>query len=220
MNAQSQVDAMAGTLDLEREARNQKKAFLDAEYARQAALTNQNRQFFDRANTQFGGNVPGEMAAKAAGLLAGYNPQITGSPIRNTAPRAIGIVADSEAAFNQDAQGRVTNLASALANLRAFNDVMTDKGRGIAASGQDITQGLDFMRGSRGVLGSEIQTAQVSPLAYQLQAARSMSPLGDLLKGAGQLGMMYGLVDPARTGGVKNTTPAPIHITPGGTRFV
>lgn len=210
MNARSQVDAMAGTLGLERDAMNQRKGFLDAEYGRQAPMVAQNRQIFDKANAQFGGNVSNEMALKAAELKAGYNPQITGSPLRSTAPKAVGIVADSEAAFNDAAKGRVDNLAGALANLRSFNDVMTGKNRGIATAGQDITQGLDFMRGSRGVLNSELQSAQVSPLAYQLQNANAMNPLGDMLRGAGQIGMYYGLADPAKVAankGVVNTTP-------------
>lgn len=210
MNARSQVDAMAGTLGLERDAMNQRKGFLDAEYGRQAPMVAQNRQIFDKSNGQFGGDVATEMAAKAAAIKAGYNPQVTGSPLRATAPKAVGIVADAEAGFKDAAQGRMDNLAGALANLRSFNDVMTTKNRGIAQAGQDITQGLDFMRGSRGVLNSELQSAQVSPLAYQLQNANAMNPLGDMLRGAGQIGMYYGLADPAKVAankGVVNTTP-------------
>lgn len=212
MNMQNQVDAMAGTIGLEKAARNERKGFLDSEYGRQAVLTDQNRGIFDRANNQFAGNVLQEMADKAAAIKASYNPQVTGSPIRDTAPKAVGIVADAETGFKNDAQGRVGNLATALANLRSFNDVMTAKNRGTAMAGQDITQGLDFMRGSRGVLNSELATTQVSPLAYQLENIKAINPVGDLLRGAGQIGMYYGLADPAKMAAARNgttATPAP-----------
>ena len=214
MNAQSQANAMRGTLALERDAMNQRKGFLDSEYGRQAQFVDSNKQIFDKSNAQFKGNVSDEMAAKAAAIKATYNPQVTGSPIRGTAPKAVSIVADAEGDFRNQAQGRVENLAGALANLRSFNDVFTEKNRGIARGSQDITQGLDAMRGSRGVLNSELQSAQVSPLAYQLQSANAMNPLGDLLRGAGQIGMYYGLADPSkvaanRAGGVVPTTPTP-----------
>lgn len=215
MNARSQVDAMAGTIGLEKAAMNARKGFLDSEYGRQAGFTNQNRGIFDRANNQFSGNVSQEMADKAAAIKASYNPQVTGSPIRDTAPKAVGIVADAETGFKNAAQGRVENLADALANLRSFNDVLTTKNRGTAMAGQDITQNLDFMRGSRGVLNSELQTTQVSPLAYQLQNANAMNPLGDLLRGAGQIGMYYGLADPAKMAAARNGTLIPTTPTPG-----
>lgn len=215
MNARSQVDAMAGTIAMERAAMDDRKRFLDTEYGRQATLTNQNRGVFDKANNQFAGNVSQEMADKAAAIKASYNPQVNGSPIRSTAPKAVGIVADSEASFKDAAQGRMNNLASALANLRSFNDVMTNKNRGTAMAGQDITQGLDFMRGSRGVLGSELQSTQLSPLAYQLQNANAMNPLGDMLRGAGQIGMYYGLADPSKMAAARNGSLVPTTPTPG-----
>lgn len=211
MNQKSQIDSMNSQIELEQAAQNRRKGFLDTEYGRQADLTEKNVGTFNKSQALFKPGVSDEMTDKGAMLRALYEKNITGAvPLRATAPEARGIVADADQQFSDAAQGRVNNLASALSNLRSFNEVFADKGRGLNRNAQDISQQLGFMRGSRGVLGSELETAQVDPLERQLAALKARNPVGDLLKMGGQIGMYYGLADPAKMAAARGgygTTP-------------
>ena len=214
MNARSQVDAMKGQIALEQEAMGRRKGYLDTEYGRQAGITDKNVGTFNKSQDLFKPGVSNEMTDKSAVLRAIYDKNISGGiPLRATAPEARGIVADADTKFSDAAQGRVNNLASALSNLRSFNEVFADKGRGLNRNAQDINQQLGFMRGSRGVLGGELESAQVDPLERQLATLKAMNPLGDMLKMGGQIGMYYGLVDPAKAAAARaGNTPKGISV--------
>jgi len=213
MNARSQVDAMQAQIDLEKESMNRRKGLLEAEYVRQADMTDKNVGTFNKSQALFKPGVSGEMTDKAALLRTVYDKNISGPvALRATAPEARGIVADADQQFSDAAQGRVNNLANALSNLRSFNEVFADKGRGLSRNAQDINQQLGFMRGSRGVLGSELESSQVDPLERQLANVNAMNPLGDVLKMGGTIGMYYGLADPAKVAAARagyGTTPTP-----------
>lgn len=213
MNARSQVDAMQGQIGLEKQAMDRRKGYLDTEYGRQAGMTDKNVGTFSKSQDLFKPGVDGEMTDKSAVLRAIYDKNISGGiPLRATAPVARGIVADADQQFSDAAQGRVNNLAGALSNLRSFNEVFADKGRGLNRNAQDIGQQLGFMRGSRGVLASELEGAQVDPLERQLASLRAMNPVGDLLKMGGTIGMYYGLADPSKVAAAQrglSTTPTP-----------
>lgn len=213
MNARSQVDEMKGQIGLEKEAMDRRKGYLDTEYGRQAGLTDKNIATFAKSQDLFKPGVSGEMTDKSAVLREIYDKNISGAiPLRATAPEARGIVVDADQKFSDAAQGRVNNLASALSNLRSFNETFADKGRGLNRNAQDIGQQLGFMRGSRGVLGSELESAQVDPLERQLVSLRAMNPVGDLLKMGGTIGMYYGLADPSKVAAARrglSTTPTP-----------
>ena len=214
MNARSQVDAMKGQIALEQDAMGRRKGYLDTEYGRQAGITDKNVGTFNKSQDLFKPGVSNEMTDKSAVLRAIYDKNISGGiPLRATAPEARGIVADADTKFSDAAQGRVNNLASALSNLRSFNEVFADKGRGLNRNAQDINQQLGFMRGSRGVLGGELESAQVDPLERQLAALKANNPIGDLLKMGGQIGMYYGLVDPTKAAAARaGNTPKGISV--------
>jgi hypothetical protein len=107
--------------------------------------------------------------------------------------------------MNAAAMQRIGTLASAIANLRSFGDVMRDKGRVLGDNAGLIDQNRNFMRGSAQVLGSELQSAQLP-----VQAGNYY--LGDALRGLGQLGMQYFLTDQeklkAANQGLVTSTPA------------
>jgi len=214
MNARAQTQALEDELALEAQARNRRSGFLDSEYGRQALLTKQNEGVFNRGNALFSGDVGQEIGNRGAQLAAAFTPTMGAAPIRDAIPKAVGIVADAEQGFRDQATQRATNLAGALANLRAFGDVFLDKGRELTRGGQDIDQGLNFMRGSRGVLAAELESAQVDPTERQLAQLSAASPLGDLLRGAGQIGMYYGLADASKLAAAK-AGRLPGAVTPG-----
>lgn len=182
------------------------EAALAAERERQKALTDANVAEMAKSLGLFQGDVSQEMADRAAALRNIYAQTTRGAPaIAATAPQATGITADAEARFNAEAQARVDNLAAALANLRNFNDVFADKGRQLGRNAEVIDRNRGFMRGNIGALNSELQAAQVG-----MQTQPGL-PLGDLLRGAGQLALTYGLVDQDKLRAQRQvgTTPTP-----------
>ncbi len=182
------------------------EAALAAERERQKALTDENVAKMAESLGLFQGNVSQEMADRAAALRALYAETTRGAPaIAATAPQATGITADAEARFNAEGQARVDNLAAALANIRNFNDVFATKGRQLGRNAEVIDRNRNFMRGNIGALNSELAAAQLN-----MQNPMQM-PIGDLLRGAGQLALNYGLVDQDKLRAQRQvgTTPTP-----------
>ena len=203
LNARSAAKAYAAAVD-----RNvgRTQAYTAAEAERQKALTDENIKTFGNSLGQFQGDVNAEMGNRAADLRAAYAKQTAGQPqALASAPQARGITADAQARMNAAAMQRIGTLASAIANLRSFGDVMRDKGRVLGDNAGLIDQNRNFMRGSAQVLGSELQSAQLP-----VQAGNYY--LGDALRGLGQLGMQYFLTDQeklkAANQGLVTSTPA------------
>jgi hypothetical protein len=204
LNARQQAANYAAAID-----RNvgRTKQYTAAEAARQKALTDENIKTFGDSVGLFQGDVSAEMGNRAADLRSAYAAATAGQPqALASAPQARDAKTQQAIATqNAAAAQRVNDLAAAIASLRSFSDVLRTKGQALGDNAGLIDQRRNFMRGSAGVLGSELQSAQLP-----VQAGNYY--LGDALRGLGQLGMQYFMTDQEKLAAVQQgqqpTTPA------------
>lgn len=177
------------------------KAALDAERARQAVYDEGLKKALAANVAVQGADARGEMAADRAAANAKYANLIS-TPAPDIVPKADAKAALFEAMMNAKAMDEASRAGDAVANIRSFNNAMTDRGFNSLANTRDIDQLQNFMRGSKGVLQSELGL-------IGLQGGRNRSGIaGGLLQGGGTLLRDIGLADWDKLFPQRTTSPS------------
>lgn len=182
---------------LEAEERARERALAETERGRQKGFT-------DEINTSLGNEINRydgvrQIDATAKRLADYFNANSGGMP--NVMPKATGQTAAYETGKLAEAGAFNKQQNEAQAKVRSFGDVWSDIGRESLKDKTHMTNVTDFKQGSRALLPAEMRPI-VNRQAPQITAGNfgdmySMSEpdntLSDILKGAGSIGVSYGL---------------------------
>lgn len=164
---------------------NARNDALAAERIRQQGLDQQadalNLQSQDRFQ-----NFEEKKDERAKGLAEYFTSQETQAPVAAAMPASssnITVAAENKA--RGEARDRTNQIGTALGELRSFGDLLGDTSRLQARDAGQIGQIGGFKRGSSGILGMELDSAN--------SAGSGLRMAGDIAGGLGRVGMSAGL---------------------------
>lgn len=181
--------AMAGGTYLQNQANNEAVAarnrVMAAERDRQLQMQRAQDGIVDAQTANMEGFTDDEGARRQelTEYFAAPTPGDANLQMGVVAPGASSVLVDELNRQEQGVQGRNASQGAALANVRAFGDVMGDRMTDMRRAGGDIDQLTGMRRGS--------QDASMMELDAAGHAGSNKRMLGDILSGAGSIGMGY-----------------------------
>lgn len=192
---------VANSVAASREAKA-RDAALGAERVRQRGLDQEAQAINARSQDSFE-NFDTKQEAKAASLgdyFASEVPSPANTAAASVMPTATNDIVTREMSKQSGEAKQFTDQqAGALAQLRAFGDLLGDNSRAMARDGSEIGQIGGFKRGSSNIVPLELEAAS--------QKGRGARVLGDLLGGVGGIAVNAGLTGGRLFGGGVNSGP-------------